>query len=92
MPLRRVLANDAVEDDRGRSAIQRGPIVYAVEAIDNGGKVTGMKIPLAALLTATYDKSLLGGVTVIRGRGITAIPYFAWNNRGRGEMATWMPY
>ena len=92
MPVRRVLANDAVEDDRGRSAIQRGPVVYAVEAIDNGGKVTGMTIPLSTLLTATYDKSLLGGVTVIRGRGITAIPYFAWNNRGRGEMATWIPY
>jgi DUF1680 family protein len=92
MPVRRVVANDAVEDDRGRSAIQRGPVVYAVEAIDNGGTVSGMKIPLAAPLTATYDKSLLGGVTVIRGRGVTAIPYFAWNNRGKGEMVTWIPY
>ncbi len=72
--------------------IQRGPIVYAAEAIDNGGKVTGLKVPLAAPLTATFDKTLLGGVTVIRGPGITAIPYFAWNNRGKGEMEVWIPY
>ncbi len=31
MPVRRVLANDHVAADRGRVAIQRGPIVYAAE-------------------------------------------------------------
>ena len=31
MPVRRVLANDKVEADRGRAALQRGPIVYALE-------------------------------------------------------------
>jgi DUF1680 family protein len=92
MPIRRVLAHEGVEEDRGKSAIQRGPIVYAVEAIDNGGKVSGLKVPLAAPLTATFDKTLLGGVTVIRGTAITAIPYFAWNNRGKGEMEVWIPY
>ncbi|MEO6214331.1 MAG: glycoside hydrolase family 127 protein [Vicinamibacterales bacterium] len=92
MPVRRVLAHSGVEDDLGKSAIQRGPIVYAVEAVDNGGKVIGMKVPLNTRLTATYDKALLGGVTVIRGPGITAVPYFAWNNRGKGEMAVWIPH
>ena len=37
MPVRRVLANDAVADDKGRAAIQRGPILYALEGVDNGG-------------------------------------------------------
>ena len=40
MPVRRVIANDHVAADRGRVAIQRGPIVYAAEWVDNpGGKV-----------------------------------------------------
>ena len=23
---------------------------------------------------------------------LVAVPYFAWNNRGKGEMAVWIPY
>jgi len=92
MPIRRVVAHESVKDDRGKAAIQRGPIVYAVEAVDNGGKVSGLKLPLAAALSATFEKGLLGGVTVIRGKSITAVPYFGWNNRGKGEMAVWIPF
>ena len=29
---------------------------------------------------------------VIRGKDLVAVPYFAWNNRGKGEMAVWIPY
>jgi len=32
------------------------------------------------------------GVQVITGKDLVAIPYFAWNNRGKGEMAVWVPY
>jgi len=28
----------------------------------------------------------------VAGRTITAIPYYAWNNRRKGEMAVWIPY
>jgi DUF1680 family protein len=92
MPVVRVFANDAVAENRHKAAIQRGPMVYCVEAIDNGGTVSNMTLPQDATLTAAFDPSLLGGVTVIRGNGITAIPYFAWNNRGKGEMEVWIPY
>lgn len=92
MPIRRVLAHDAVADDRGKAAIQRGPIVYCVEAVDNGGHVADLRLPLDAPLTATFDAGLLGGVEVIRGEHVVAVPYYAWNNRGKGEMAVWMPY
>ena len=33
-----------------------------------------------------------GGAEVITGHDLVAIPYFAWNNRGKGEMAVWIPY
>jgi DUF1680 family protein len=92
MPIRRVLANDAVVEDRGKAAIQRGPIVYCLEAIDNGGHVADRTLPLNAPLTATFDPALLGGVEVIKGEQLAAVPYYAWNNRGKGEMAVWIPY
>src|SRR5262249_6711792 len=37
MPVRRVVANDNVKADAGRVALQRGPIVYAAEFVDNPG-------------------------------------------------------
>jgi hypothetical protein len=47
-------------------------------------------LPKDTSLTARFDKTLLGGVTVISGGGLTAVPYYAWNNRGRGEMTVWI--
>ena len=96
MSIRRVLANEAVVDDRGKAAIERGPLVYAFEAADNGPTVTTLKIPLEAPTTHEYRADLLKGLEVISvGLGSqksTAIPYFAWANRGRGEMRVWIPY
>jgi hypothetical protein len=96
MPVRRVLANDRVTEDAGKAVIQRGPIVYALEGIDNGGSLKDVKVPLDATLTSTFRPDVLGGVQVVTGkageRAITAIPYYAWNNRGKGEMEVWTPY
>jgi DUF1680 family protein len=96
MPARRVLANDKVAEDKGKAVIERGPIVYALEAIDNGGSLKDVKLPLDTLLTSTFKPDLLNGVHVITGkvgdRTVTAVPYYAWNNRGKGEMAVWIPY
>src|SRR5262245_9771833 len=108
MPVRRIVANDQVEADRGRVALQRGPIVYCAEWPDNpGGRVRSLMLPDSAKLTAEFKPDLLGGVTVVKSRvigasydsdgkliraeqGFTAIPYYVWANRGRGEMAVWI--
>ena len=108
MPVRRVLAHAAVEDDRGRVALQRGPLVYCAEWPDNGGRALDIVVPDGASFESEFQPRLLDGVQVIRGdveaiqedsRGesaptaphrLTAIPYFAWANRGMGEMAVWM--
>jgi hypothetical protein len=96
MPVRRVLADDKVAEDAGKSAIQRGPILFTLEGVDNGGSLKDVKLPLDAALTSTFKPDLLGGVEVVTGSGggraITAIPYYAWNNRGKGEMEVWIPY
>lgn len=93
MPIRRVLAREEVADDRGKAAIERGPLVYALEAADNGPDVASITLPLDAPLTHTFRADLLKGLEVITGksgdREITAIPYFAWANRSRGAMRVW---
>ena len=87
----RVAADDRVLEDRGTTAIQRGPLVYCLEGIDNGGHVLDRTLAIHATLTHHFDPAVAGGVEVIRGGGLTAIPYYAWNNRGRGEMTVWIP-
>jgi hypothetical protein len=109
MPVRRVLANDRVAADRGRAAIERGPIVYAAEWPDNPkGQVRNLMLPRNERLVSEFKPDLLRGVTVVKGRAIalaydaqgkitkteqefTAIPYYSWANRGRGQMMVWFP-
>ena len=109
MPVRRVLANGHVAADRGRVAVERGPIVYAAEWVDNpDGKVRNLLLSDTAPLTAEYRPTLLNGVEVVKGKAValsydaqgqtvsheqelTMIPYYAWANRGRGQMEVWLP-
>lgn len=69
MPVRRLAANERVKDDLGRVALERGPIVYCVEGIDNSGvdNVANILIPDDASLSTDYKGDLLNGVTVISG-------------------------
>ncbi len=100
MPVRRVIAHELVEDNRGRVALERGPVVYAAEAIDNGGSVLDLLLPDDATLTTQERPELLGGVVTIEGtvrdtqgrqRAFAAIPYYAWSHRQPGEMEVWFP-
>jgi hypothetical protein len=67
MPVRWVIAHEAVEDDRGRVAIERGPIVYCIEGADHNGSVLDVYLPEETTLTAEHRSDLLGGVTVLLG-------------------------
>lgn len=109
MEVRRVKANELIKDDIGKVALQRGPIMYCGEWIDNNGKTGNIIIPSNAVFTSAYEPALLNGVQVITGnvpvvvidsnnqsvstvqRKFTAIPYYAWANRGKGEMMVWFP-
>lgn len=68
MPVRRVLCNEAVEANRGRVALERGPVVYCAEGIDNAGHALNIAVPDEAVLEAAYRADLLGGVTAISGK------------------------
>ena len=104
MEVRRVKANDQVEDDRGMLAMERGPIVYCLEGIDQPDSVVFNKfIPADTKIDATFDAKLLKGVMVLSGTAkevakdgsikdvpFKAIPYSTWNNRGAGQMEVWV--
>jgi DUF1680 family protein len=113
-----------VPENRGSVALQRGPLVYCLEAPDNPGidvydarvRAEANSAPLD--LVAEHRADLLGGVTRLRFAGrasaappppgplyrplrerqdpelrdvtLTAIPYYAWANRGPAGMTVWM--
>ncbi len=107
MTTRRVIAHEALREDAGRVALERGPLVYCVEAADHNGRVLNLFLPDDAEIADRYRADLLGGVTVLEGQAralvrnpqgqvatepaaMTAIPYYAWNHRGPGEMTVWI--
>lgn len=82
MPVRRVVAHEAVKDDAGCTAVERGPIVFCLEGVDHGGKVLNIALSDDAQLAAEYRPDLLQGVTVLRGKG------FAAQRSADGQVAT----
>lgn len=70
MPARRVAAHPAVPQDRGLYAIQRGPLVYCLEDADNATSVGQVAIPLEAEFSTEHRADLLGGVTILRAKGL----------------------
>jgi len=105
MPVRQVKANDNAEDDRGKLAIERGPIVYCLEGVDQADKHVFNKAILAGTdFSSSFEKSLLNGVVTLTAKAeeieqdgsikevkVKAIPYSTWNNRGNDQMAIWIP-
>jgi DUF1680 family protein len=120
MAVRFVEADERVDAVRGCVAIERGPVVFAVEQVDqaDGVVVDDLSVDPSGPTAGEHRPDLLAGVTVVRARGragahvprgspyrpadeavpgdaqdvdITAIPYFAWANRGVAPMRVWLP-
>ena len=71
MPVRRIESNPQVMANRGRVALQRGPIVFAAEWPDNpNGKVRNIVLPDGNALRSEFRGDLLNGVQVITGRAV----------------------
>lgn len=111
-----------VHQSRGCLAVRRGPIVYALESVDQDPSVPDLRlvrIDGAAALEPVDTQILDKPVVAIRTRGIvidvppkekasfgqegkatrahaerpvdlTFVPYFAWGNRGPGDMRVWI--
>ena len=94
MPVQRVETDAVVAENRGKVAIERGPLVYCLEAVDNDGKALGRTLPDSATFAVEWRPDLLHGVNVVYASGdnaaLTFVPYYAWAHRGVGEMAVWL--
>ena len=105
MPVRTVVANPSVTDDRGRIAVERGPLVYCAEWADNEGVTLNdlqlAKQPQFEVESGYSIKNTEGdgkpfSVTAIKAQTqegcVKLIPYYAWNHRGAGIMDVWLKY
>lgn len=105
MEVRRVAAIDSVVDDRGKLAIERGPVMYCLEGIDQADSTVFNKaLARDAKFSAEFEPDFLGGVMTLTAQAseaqpdgsikeveVKAIPYSTWNNRGPAQMAVWIP-
>ncbi|OII21974.1 hypothetical protein BIV03_13850 [Curtobacterium sp. MCBA15_016] len=136
----RYVADARIDAARGQVAIERGPLVYAVEQADQRGfTVDDLTVDADAPITEERQDGLLDGVVTLRVAGhapaehaqaawpyrrldgpggtdhagaatsvddaagstaattrlqdvtATAVPYYAWANRGAAPMRVWLP-
>jgi hypothetical protein len=94
MPVLRMEAHPNIKDGAGKVALQRGPLVYAFEGLDNGGNA---KVTLGAKsdFTVEHRPDFLAGVSVVKstaadGQPILAVPFYALANRAKSSQEVWV--
>ncbi|MBB6003741.1 glycoside hydrolase family 127 protein [Arcicella rosea] len=95
-------SNANIKANANKVAVQRGPMLFCVEAQDNNNHALDISLNEQAPLTAEYQKDLLNGVTVLKGKGwintnegkqavpIQMVPYVVWGHRDIKPMAVWL--
>jgi uncharacterized protein len=106
MAARKVKSIPQVKDNLGKTALQRGPVIYCLEGCDTEGmKLSGINMDSNTEIQYSYMPDTLNGIGTLttscmikRGNEksveipglIRAIPYYSWANRGEYEMAVWI--
>jgi len=90
MEVKEVVTNAKVEGNIGKVALEYGPIVYAIEEIDNPTDFDKITIDANDTFKVTKENNLLEGVNTIQTGKLKAIPYYSWSNRGVGKMKVWI--
>ena len=95
MPVKMVSADQRVKENKGKRAVQRGPLVYCMEETDNPSFDT-LTLSQGMEFTPAFNETLLQGVVTISAmKGddtILFIPYYAWDNREAGQMQVWVDF
>ena len=96
MSVKLITADPRVKQNIGKRAIQRGPLVYCMEEVDNPQDFDNLKIAANTSFNAQFNPKLLNGITTIKATtnelAITLIPYYTWDNRKAGKMKVWIGY
>jgi DUF1680 family protein len=107
MNTQKVYSNEKIETNRNLVAVQRGPLMYCAEFVDNEGKTSNIVFGAANSFTNNFEPNLLNGVTTLSttakvfnfteqeintsAKTVKLIPYYTRSNRGIGEMRLWFP-
>lgn len=92
MEVRKVNVNERVTFDRGKFAVERGPIVYCAEGVDHPGRsVIGMEASTSNVFRTKRSELFDRPVILLNEeRKITLIPYYARAHRGISEMSVFL--
>jgi DUF1680 family protein len=74
MTAARIYADPRVRADYGKAAIQRGPLIYCLEEVDNGPGLFRIRLPSNAPLSVVERPDLLGGIVAITATGKSPPP------------------
>jgi uncharacterized protein len=90
MKVQKVRMDPRVKEDLGKVALQRGPVVYAFEEIDNAQGIDDIFIARDTEFYCEWKPDLLKGINLLKvvnqNQVWNAIPYYAWDNRELGKM------
>lgn len=96
MPVEIMESDPRVKENVGKRAIQRGPLVYCIEEVDNGTGFDSLHLNDSSSFEVADVPDLLGGVKVIKAKtddkNILFVPYYAWDNRSAGKMKVWFEW
>ncbi|MCA9240724.1 MAG: glycoside hydrolase family 127 protein, partial [Planctomycetales bacterium] len=107
MPVRVNTCRSEVHANHHRVALSRGPLVYCAESVDNSGHASSYFVDKTRVAEdAAIEPLLIENHNTMRiavranqlkadgspeATTLRLIPYYAWNNRGVGSMAVWLP-
>lgn len=92
MEARKVVPHKNIKEIAGKVAIERGPIVYCAEQVDNPQGVLDKFISENTGFKPVFSDELQGVVKLISNDNFTLIPYYAWSHRAPGEMKIWFNF
>jgi uncharacterized protein len=97
MPVVLDRADPLVLEDKGKRAIQRGPLVYCLEQTDNrNADLDSVFVTSVSGFTIIPGDTIQQGLKMLRMTekygDLLFIPYYAWDNREPGKMKVWIPF
>jgi len=99
MRVKRMAAHPLVRENAGKVAVQRGPVVYCLEEVDNGPHLADIRLAANPQFETEFRHDLMGGIVVIRADGYRSDPeewgdvlYRELSGRLRKMTITFVPY
>ena len=89
-----VQADPRIKANEGKRAVQRGPLVYCLEEVDNPD-IDNVAITSQMIFTTSMNSKL--AVMELTGKDASGsilrfVPYSVWDNREGGKMKVWVNY